>query len=393
MKNMTFMIMGDAHLDSDFARDCNERRREQKAAFEEALSLVKKYSFDYLFIPGDLFDKRIPDRETVNYVKNSFAALKKTTVIISPGNHDPYTIDSPYYDGKWPENVHIFTERQIGMFEFGGRANVSGEKASDRLFSEGIVISETRSMRVYGAAFDGHFIKESLANGENGNTPKLVSGYVNVLMMHGTFSNDNSSQNPLDENELVSSGFDFCVIGGTHKQRKDGKILSSGVLYPRGFDEPGDSGVVVGEITEDKKVLTEFIPINKMVYDILDFDISDELDLSAEALSLKTKLISKEGHSVRVRLVGKKRYGETIDTKNLSDLLLGYFTYAEVTDDTRISEDRLLITNENSPRGIFMKLISEKEPANEDEKKPHDLSEDELKEAGFKALGLLGRGE
>ena len=32
MKNVSFMILADAHLDSDFARDCHLRRAEQRKA-------------------------------------------------------------------------------------------------------------------------------------------------------------------------------------------------------------------------------------------------------------------------------------------------------------------------------------------------------------------------
>lgn len=357
MKSITFMVLGDAHLDSDFKQDCNDRRREMREAFDEAISIVKKYAIDYLFIPGDLFDKRNPGSETVNYVKNAFAALKHTNIIIAPGNHDPYTVDSAYYTENWPINVHIFKDKTISYFEFTGTQNPISTVSHDKLFSNGIIISEKRGVRIYGAAFDGHFIKDSMLYDETGKLPRLTSGFVNILLMHGTFKKEKASFNPIDREALKSAGFDFSVIGGTHTQNSNDNILSSGVLYPRNFSESGDSGVLVGEINENGQVLTEFIPINKMVYEIIDFDITDINDLSCFAIADEIKKIGREGTSIRVNLIGTSAYAENVDAKAISEQLLGYYTIAEVIDKTTKSDNIKILSQENSPRGLFVKEV------------------------------------
>ncbi len=388
MKNVTFMVMGDVHLDSDFGKDTNERRRGQREAFDAAIDLVKKYGFDFVFIPGDLFDKRNPDPETVAYVKNTFARLKRTDFVIAPGNHDPYTVDSPYYTENWPENVHVFKESSVFMFEFGTDTDNSNK---EKIYNENVK-NERRGVRVYGAAFDGHFIRDTMLTDEAGRMPKLASGFVNVLLMHGTFEKGKTSMNPLDESKIRDCGFSFCAIGGSHTHRIDGPILSSGVLYPRNFREHGDTGVIVGEFTENDRLVTEFIPINKLYYDICSVSVTEQCDLSPKSLAEIVKGLSKEGNCVHVDLIGKARYGEEINTVALREELLGYFSDAEVSDLTVKAENLAGIARENSPRGCFVRALFEKMADEGSESAKAAYTQEEIDGAANVALRAFGLG-
>ncbi|MCD7776814.1 MAG: metallophosphoesterase, partial [Firmicutes bacterium] len=86
---------GDVHLDSPFSGldpdRAAERKAELRAAFDSLLSFVSQNGVDILLIAGDLFDSGFATHDTVELLKSGFARIPGCRVIISPGNHDPYT--------------------------------------------------------------------------------------------------------------------------------------------------------------------------------------------------------------------------------------------------------------------------------------------------------------
>ena len=111
---MRVVICADAHLDSAFSvfrknpGKTQIRRDEQRLAFSKAISEAKQNDAHLLMLPGDLLDARNATRETLDYLLAAFGSIPNTFVLISPGNHDPATADSPYLTADWPENVYIF---------------------------------------------------------------------------------------------------------------------------------------------------------------------------------------------------------------------------------------------------------------------------------------------
>lgn len=388
MKNVSFMILADAHLDSDFARDCHLRREEQRKAFDKAMSMVAEYDIEYLLIPGDLFDERSPGKVTVDYVKKAFAALKGTKVIIAGGNHDPITTDSPYADGDWPHNVYIFPSKNISMMEFGDkyRTRRAEGRGASLLFRSEEEIPQKKGVRVYGASFEGHFARETLLSDERGEIPALSPSYINILVLHGEADVSRSMYNPISKDVLRECGFDLCALGHVHSYKKTDDYIYSGVLCSRGFDELGDCGVVVGEITDEGRVLTEFIPINIRKYVAEEIDISEETDFSVDALS--ELILSKTDKELctKVILKGIVPLQEKIDVEGLQMRLTGKYPQVKVVDNTSVEADWRLISEENSLRGIFVRKMLEKLRDTEDGKYSTKNIQDAMK-IGIKAFG------
>ncbi len=394
MKNISFMILADAHLDSDFAQDCNLRREEQRIAFDRAIKMVEDYRIDYLLIPGDLFDKRCPDKSTVNYIKKKFAALSRsdkslnTRVIIAPGNHDPITQDSPYSDGDWPQNVYIFSSNAVTSFEFGDRyrSKVADGLGGSFIFKSDEDMPLKKGVRIYGAAFEGHFSREALLSAENGGLPRLSKDYTNILVMHGEAEVSRSLYNPIPKETLKACGFDLCALGHVHGYKKTDDYIYSGVPCSRGFDEQGDCGVVVGEITGDGRVLTEFMPLNVRKYVTEKIDVSEENDLSAEALAEMIMANTDRSLCTKVVLTGNIPANEKINLEGLQMRLTGNYPQVKVIDETSVEADWRLIAEENSLRGIFVRRLLEKLRETEDGKYTRQNIEDALR-AGLKAFG------
>ena len=349
------MIMGDAHLDANFPENNEQRRREQRLAFDKAMSLVSDYAIDYLLVPGDLFDKRNPDVETFSYVMDSFASLEKTKVIIAPGNHDPMTVDSLYKNYDIPGNVYIFPEKRVSFIEFSGRVAPGGR---DYLFG-GENANTSYSVRFYGAAFEGHFSRDSMLVSPDGKTPRLSGNFINVLVMHGKLVGDDekSIYNPIPQSVLETCGFDFCAIASEHSYLKKKNVLNSGILCPRGFQETGETGVIAGEVTEDNRVRANFIPINAIKYEKIRYDITGLFDLSADRIAEGIKSITDSRDCYLVELTGETGFDESVDAEEVKKRLTGFFPIVEVTDKTVKKADIRLLADEKNFRGAFCSVI------------------------------------
>ena len=111
---MKFVHIADMHFDTPFT-GLNEkenlgdiRRLEQRKVFKKIIEYIKTNEIGYLFIAGDLFDSSYVKKSTIEYINNLFKTIPDTKIFITPGNHDPYTKNSPYNTFKFSDNVYIF---------------------------------------------------------------------------------------------------------------------------------------------------------------------------------------------------------------------------------------------------------------------------------------------
>ena len=124
----------DWHLDAPMSGYTPEILRtlqsESRKIPQTITRLCKEEGCDLLLLAGDLFDGAASS-ETVSSVQSALAALD-IPVIITPGNHDFSSPDSPWKKELWPENVHIFRSQEI----------------------ESVALPEL-NCRIYGAGFAG----------------------------------------------------------------------------------------------------------------------------------------------------------------------------------------------------------------------------------------------
>ena len=110
----------DLHLDAPFAslpaHKAAERRAEQRDLIGRLADLARTRGADLVLLSGDLFDSADTYAETTQALAR---ALGQTgcPVFIAPGNHDYFTLRSPYSALHWPENVHIFRSAALEAVE------------------------------------------------------------------------------------------------------------------------------------------------------------------------------------------------------------------------------------------------------------------------------------
>ena len=190
---MRFIHMADVHFDSPFtvlaSREnlANERRLEQRKAFADTIEYIKENQIPFLFISGDLYEQKYIRKSTIEYINNLFKEIPNTQIFISPGNHDPYLINSYYMKFNWNNNVYIF--------------KYDIEKI------------ELDDVNIYGYGFSSFY-----SEGININEIKIDNQKNNILIMHADLDASKEAKelyNPVATRDLLK--FDYVALGHIHK--------------------------------------------------------------------------------------------------------------------------------------------------------------------------------
>ena len=250
--------MSDLHLDSSLQAGrlglspdkARSRRNELRQIVPKACALVRERKLQAVFLPGDLFDDEAVTQDTVNFVIDHLAGLSPVPAFIAPGNHDFYSLGSPYNNELltarkqrlWPNNVHIFRD---------GRW-------SSRIFPSLPHVQVTGMAHCANAALDERLLARPVPRPSAGD----ATSCIDVLMLHGSRDNTRLPARklrtlPFSDTELLSQGFDYAAIGHYHDQASllgpDGRTLGAYAGCPagRGLDEEGEKVVLVGEIIKE----------------------------------------------------------------------------------------------------------------------------------------------
>ena len=284
---MKFMHTADIHFDSPFAtlagkgKFAQERRLEQRKVMKEMVEYIKENNIPYFFIAGDLYEQDYIKKSTVEYVNQLFTEIPNTKIFITPGNHDPILKKSYYNNFDWNKNVYIFNSN--------------------------IQKIETEDADIYGYGFDDFYCTNSgIENIEIENPEK-----INILIIHGTLNGANLEEmqyNSMNEKILENKGFNYVALGHIHKTNfePNKKIIYPGSTISLGFDELGEHGMVVGEITKNENKL-EFIKLDETEY------VEKEINC--------TEINSIE------ELIEKVMSNEIQDVKTMAAILAYYYKY------------------------------------------------------------------
>ncbi len=226
-----FLHLADLHLSSPlaaFSREAAERwRGAQFAALEDLISRAVGAGVSFLLFSGDVFDTPRAPREDV---ARFYGILSRAGVpaVVAPGNHDFYTPDGTWHAAPPPENLCLFTERELGFFDF-----------------------PELGATVYGFAFRSAAAKAP-ALGVAADRP---TGRVSILLAHSDITAPLSPYAPLPTGALAASGFAYAALGHIHNPplpARFGRTLAaySGFFGGRGFDEPGAGHALLCTVRE-----------------------------------------------------------------------------------------------------------------------------------------------
>lgn len=332
---MKFIHMADMHFDAPFIvlnnrNDLGDKRRfEQREAFKKIINYIKENEIEYLFIAGDLYENQYIRKTTIEYINNLFKEIPNTKIYITPGNHDPYLINSMYKIFNWNINVHIFDSK--------------------------VNIIENEDCDIYGVGFDNFYFRDSGINEiEIRNKEK-----INILITHGTLNGGtigDMEYNPLNKNKLKELGFDYVALGHIHKLDYNTEI-NQRIVYPgstisMGFDELGKHGVILGDINKEN-VKLEFIPIDNKEFEEIYLDIS-EINSKEELIEKMNDLELNNNTFYKIIITGNKNF-----EINIYELFkfISKENIIKIKDKTKIKIDLEEISKSNNLKGLFVKEI------------------------------------
>lgn len=372
MRRVKIVHTADLHFDTPF-NEVDEKQRlinkeELKEVFKNIINFCKEKHVDILLLAGDIFDNLTLSRETIHFIENVFNDIKETRVFISPGNHDPYDNNSFYKLIKWPENVYVF-------------------KGS----LEKVYIEELKT-NVWGAAFNGKYVRKSILKGFYQNDEE-----INIMVIHGELSSseEGNEYNPITLKNIRESGMDYIALGHRHNFSgvlKEGSTFYSysGCPQGRGFDETGDKGIVYGYVAKGFAELN-FIKTCKRNYEEVYVDISNLFGYEEIREKILDSIKEKDRKNNLYKIILKGEVSEKfhIEEKIVKSKLLNDFYFCKVIDKTSIALDIKELSKGYSVKSIFVrKLIKKlKEAKTDDEREVikmalkigiSSLSEDEV---------------
>lgn len=326
----------DLHLDAPFAslpaHKAAERRAEQRDLIGRLADLARTRGADLVLLSGDLFDSADTYAETTQALAR---ALGQTgcPVFIAPGNHDYFTLRSPYSALHWPENVHIFRSAALEAVE---RPDLG--------------------CAVHGAAFTAPAREDSPLSG----FAAPGDGLIHLGVLHGEVDGK-GRYGPIPRADIAASGLAYLALGHVHAgsglQWEGGTAWAyPGCPEGRGFDELGEKGGLWVTL-DDGAISVEFVPLARRRYRIVEADVS-RAERPEDALL--AALPEDAGADIlRVLLTGESGV-EGLDLAPLARLLEGRFYSADLRDMTRVRRDLWSRAEEDTLTGLFLRRMRER---------------------------------
>ena len=339
---MRFIHIADVHFDSPFTvlaskeNLANERRLEQRRAFADTIEYIKENQIPFLFISGDLYEQKYIRKSTIEYINNLFKEIPNTQIFISPGNHDPFLVNSFYNTFEWNNNVTIFNSE--------------------------IKIIETEEADIYGFGFTDFYCENSQIEKINIKNKNKI----NILITHGSLDASKTldmQYNPLNSNKLKEIGFDYAALGHIHKANyEDNKnnFIYPGSLISFGFDELGEHGFLdveinINNLKINKKI--KFIKIDKRIFEEIKLNIS-EINSEEELIERIKNIKTERQKNYKVILEGYKN--TEIDLNKIQKMVLDE-NILKVKDFSKVKYDIKELANQNNLKGVFINKILQKE--------------------------------
>lgn len=332
------MHIADLHLDAPFAHcvpsERTVRRNEQREALCRVCEVCKNEKVDVMLIAGDLFDGDFLRSDTPAFLAECFASVPDTRIFIAPGNHDPYYARSPYKAVKFPDNVHVFTEEKLSFVDI-----------------------PSLNTTVYGYAFEGKSIKTNPLDSFR----VRDESRINLLVAHGELDSADAQYCKISGNDLSSSFFDYAALGHVHTPSgflRFGKTVCaySGCLLGRGFDECGEKGAIIGEVSCGS-VSLKYLPVAGRRYEICEIKLSGKQADEGVLSEIRTRCEGfGEKTALRIVLTGTVN-GEIKISSEALRAALPTPCFVELKNETVYVPDTDTIENENSLRGEFCRKI------------------------------------
>lgn len=341
MKPIKILHTADLHIGAQCSYlgvNASVRRQEILSTFVKITQICNENNVDLLLIAGDLFDSNRIEAGLINGVFSAIEGLKKTKTVIALGNHDPLTADSPFLARKQNDNVYILSAQ------------------------DSVITFNDLKCRVYGASFDGVY---------NQGSPRFSitppeDDWFNLMVIHGEARADmGGNYRPITSEFVKYSGMDYIALGHVHTKSEIQYVGTTALAYcgcpeGQGFDESGEKGVYMGEVSKGK-INLDFIPTAYRTHYCIDVDITDCDDIEKAIKEQINKVCENfSQHYYRITLKGKRKADSIINTAALISSLSSFVPFIKIKDKTAQDIDLNTLAQEKTLKGYFTSLMLDK---------------------------------
>lgn len=344
---MRLIHTADLHLDACYARagfDAafgRERRAGLRAVLTRILQRAAEWPADAVLIAGDLFDLERISRDTIGYLQNAFADISPVTVLIAPGNRDPFTSTSPYAAETWPENVRIFSRPEWQQFDVPG-ANLT----------------------VHGFAFDG----ADISRNPFGALAIPQDGRVHVAVAHGSeMSHTPRGKAPLAPfaaSAAAKPGLAYLALGHYHETRSIDAPHGTAMHYcgapeGHGFEETGPRHYLEVQVERDVARVERKIA-SDVVYAAHTLDCSPFESAQEVVEAILDKTGGQANRTIlRIALIGTASPAWQGDMESIRAQVARRTLALDLQDNTELLEDYNALGREQTSLGSFIKRMND----------------------------------
>lgn len=347
MNSVKILHCADIHIgasESFLGANSEARRFETLITFERIIDTALENDVKIIAIAGDLFDTDNPDSIFIEKVLQKIASVPQIKTVYCAGNHDPLNTNSPFTKSQLPENLFV-----LGAHD------------------QCITFSDIKT-RVYGRSFESSILKGE----ETFSIQVPDDDFINIMVQHGELKNDlNSSYNSITPKFIKTSGMDYIALGHVHKHTPIGKIDNTHFAYcgcpeGQGFDELGEKGVYIGEISKGRADL-KFISVCYRKHLIESIDITDIEDVPSHIINfLKEKYENYSENLYKIELTGSVSPDSNLNLAEIGARLSQSLYFLKLKDLTELKADLESLAKETSLKGIFVKNMLAKMESAED---------------------------
>ena len=274
-----FLHTADWHLGMKYSQlgEKAEKARDIRVkSVQKLLDHGREENVDFVLVAGDLFDSNDVDKRLINIVSEILQHTPLPVYII-PGNHDPLTLDSLYWDPVWEtlNNVTIFKESKPFTLP---HHNVTIYPSP---------VSQKQSKK---DPTDWIKVDSSLSDSNNQNARNEIS----IGLAHGNLAIEgyiNNPNFPITPNRAPISDLDYLALGEWHSFRtfQDSEGINR-TIYPgtpetTKFGEENSGKAVIVEIeTPHSAPVIQELDVGTLVWEKHKLEINSRAD--AETLHL-----------------------------------------------------------------------------------------------------------
>jgi len=303
-----------------------ERKRELLINFRRMTEIAKEEGCQAFIIAGDLFDTEKISASVKKSALDIIAAAKEISFLYLPGNHEEDAIAN---SENLPENLFIFENDwsyiTISHIAFAGR-----RETEPSMFST--LKKPTDAKRL-------------------------------VAVLHGELAEKSKTGGVIGESELEASEIDYLALGHYHSYSakefaKSRYAVYCGTPLGRGFDELGDCGYVIIDISEN--VNFNFHKTQGRRLFIKEIDVTGVLgthELCEKILHACHDIPPSD--LLRIKLIGKRFPEVKFDLKFAEERLGTAFYYFEIKNEARLAISIEDYVNDKSLKGEFIRLVLE----------------------------------